>query len=78
MPRSLVFCAQMIHTTLDSLAMMYGKRIDCHDAVAEMCHMLETTTMDDIFARGLHEFLSEFIARNNDVTDCLSDSYNFY
>jgi len=78
MPRSLLFCTAMIHSTLDSLSELYGKRITCHDSVAQMCDMLETTTMDDIFARGLHEFLSEFIVRNNDVTDCLSDSYNFY
>ena len=34
--------------------------------------MLEGTSMDRIFAYGLHEFLTEFIARNNRVSETLS------
>jgi uncharacterized alpha-E superfamily protein len=34
--------------------------------------------MDAIFQSGLHEFLTEFIARNNRLTEALSESYSFY
>ncbi|GHA26376.1 hypothetical protein GCM10007989_22700 [Devosia pacifica] len=78
MPRSLAHCSRMLGQTLDSLAELYGRRVDCHDAVAELCAMVEGTNMEKIFRRGLHEFLTEFIARNNRVTECLSESYNFY
>ena len=40
--------------------------------------MLEGNTMDRIFPHGLHEFLTEFIARNNRISEALSESYNFY
>jgi len=78
MPRSLVFCASAVEQTLETLADIYGQRLACHDAVAGLCGMMRDTSMDEIFTRGLHEFLDEFIARNNNVTECLSESYNFY
>jgi uncharacterized alpha-E superfamily protein len=44
----------------------------------DMLKLVEGTNMDQIFAHGLHEFLNDFIDRNNRVTDTLSASYNFY
>ncbi len=78
MPRSLVFCAKMIEETLESLTGIYGKKLQCHDAASELSTMVSGTTMDKVFADGLHGFLTEFIARNNRVTETLSESYNFY
>ncbi|KKB06713.1 A alpha-helical domain with a conserved ER moti [Devosia geojensis] len=78
MPRSLIFCAGMIRDTLGTLADLYGQRLVCHDVVDDLCAMIENTSMEEIFAHGLHEFLTEFIERNNRVTECLSESYNFY
>ena len=34
--------------------------------------------MDQIFQHGLHEFLTEFMSRNDRITLALSESYNFY
>jgi uncharacterized alpha-E superfamily protein len=39
--------------------------------------MLRTITMETIFGQGLHEFLTGFIARNNQITNALSTDYNF-
>jgi uncharacterized alpha-E superfamily protein len=78
MPRSLIFCARYIEDTLDSLATIYGKREGCHEAATQLRAMVEGTNMETIFAHGLHEFLTEFIARNNAVSESLSASYNFY
>jgi hypothetical protein len=33
--------------------------------------------MKKIFQGGLHEFLLDFRARNNALTDAISDDYNF-
>jgi hypothetical protein len=33
--------------------------------------------MDTIFQQGLHEFLTGFIRRNNQLTDTLSVDYHF-
>jgi len=78
MPRSLSFCFSHITRTLEMLAVAYDKRLPCHDAVAEVNAMLDGNNMDAIFQSGLHEFLTEFIARNNRLTEALSESYNFY
>jgi uncharacterized alpha-E superfamily protein len=78
MPRSLVFSMSWINRTLDMLEEIYGGRGKGHDAAAEVTAMLEGTSMDRIFAYGLHEFLTEFIARNNKITEAVAESYNFY
>ena len=78
MPRSLSFCARFVQQNLDMLRDFYGGQGDGHQAAAELRAMVENTNMETIFAHGLHEFLTEFIARNNRVTDALSASYNFY
>ena len=57
---------------------IYGTRTAGHDAAAEVTALLDGTTVDHIFEYGLHEFLTEFIARNNRMTEALSESYNFY
>jgi len=78
MPRSLVYCARFVQQNVDNLATLYGRKESCHEAADNLLAMVETTNMDAIFASGLHEFLTEFVARNNRVTDALSESYNFY
>lgn len=78
MPRSLIFCARFLDQTLASLDAIYGKTGESRAAAAALLAMLESNDMDRIFAYGLHEFLTEFIARNNRVTETLSETYNFY
>ena len=78
MPRSLSFCIGWINRTLDMLEGAYGKRLSCHEAAAEVTARLAGNDMDRMFQHGLHEFLTEFMARNNRITETLSDSYNFY
>jgi uncharacterized alpha-E superfamily protein len=78
MPRSLIFCARFIEQNIETLGAFYGREPVCNAAAAQLCAMVEGTTMDTIFTHGLHEFVTEFIARNNAVSNSLSESYNFY
>ncbi len=78
MPRSLIFCVSWINRTIDMLEEIYGARTAGHDAADAVTALLEGTTVDRIFEYGLHEFLTEFINRNNRMTDALAESYNFY
>jgi uncharacterized alpha-E superfamily protein len=78
MPRSLVYCASFVQQNLDNLGKLYGRKEKCQEAADSLLAMVEGTSMEAIFTDGLHEFLNEFIARNNRVTDALSESYNFY
>ncbi|HZY68833.1 MAG TPA: alpha-E domain-containing protein [Devosia sp.] len=78
MPRSLIFSVGWINRTLDMLEEVYGGKSAGHDAAAVVTGMLEGNSMDRIFAYGLHEFLTEFISRNNKITEAIAESYNFY
>ena len=78
MPRSLVFCMDWINRTVHMLEEIYGKRTKAHDAVDAVAELLEGSSVDRIFEYGLHEFLTDFINRNNQITDALAESYNFY
>ena len=57
---------------------MYGTKLACHEACADVGAMLDGNDMEKIFAHGLHENLTEFISRNNRVSEALGESYNFY
>jgi uncharacterized alpha-E superfamily protein len=78
MPRSLAYCASNLDQTVSMLDGLYGETRSCHETVRELCAMVENTDMEVIFRNGLHEFITEFIARNNTVAERLSDCYNFY
>ena len=78
MPRSLIFCVGWINRTLEMLEEMYGGKTAGHAAAADVTEMLEDNSMDRIFSYGLHEYLTEFIARNNKITEAIAESYNFY
>lgn len=78
MPRSLIFCAAAVCDTLEMLSTHYGERSQALEAAQDLLAMLEGNDMEHIFQHGLHEFLTEFIARNNGLTEALSTCYNFY
>jgi uncharacterized alpha-E superfamily protein len=78
MPRSLFFCVGWINRTLAMLEEIYDGQTEGHKAAESVRELFEGTSVDRIFEYGLHEFLTEFIARNNRMTDALAESYNFY
>jgi uncharacterized alpha-E superfamily protein len=78
LPRSLIFSVGWINRSLDMLEDIYGGRANGHAAAANVTAMLEGNSMDRIFAYGLHEFLTEFISKNNKITEAMAESYNFY
>jgi uncharacterized alpha-E superfamily protein len=63
MPRSLHHCFENVTPTLDELAR--GKRLECLRVAGAIHADLRFGNIRDIFGRGLHEFLLDFIARNN-------------
>lgn len=77
MPRSLAHCYQWITGTLSDLERLYGKRYECHDIAESIYSGLSEGDMESVFAQGLHEFLAEFIARNNALGQSVAQTYNF-
>ncbi|TKT79311.1 alpha-E domain-containing protein [Aquamicrobium sp. LC103] len=78
MPRSLAYCYRMILESLNFLGDDYDARHDCHDTAVQTMRMLQRGTIADIFDRGLHEFLGDFIRLNNKLGNEVAQAYRFY
>lgn len=77
MPRSLRTCYAEIDDALDGLSALYGEQKPCLETAKSTLALLEKGDIDTIFQSGLHEFLLEFIARNNRVGHEISEAYHF-
>jgi uncharacterized alpha-E superfamily protein len=76
-PRSLASCYDEIRRHLDLLASQSGKRGPAHRMAAAGHARLSNTSIDQIFASGLHEFLTGFISDNNRLGEAIADQYLF-
>jgi len=77
MPRSLHSCYEEIELALDQLGGFYGNSNGCQSLARETRRLLIDGDMSAIFQSGLHEFLAEFIARNNRLGSQISTTYHF-
>jgi uncharacterized alpha-E superfamily protein len=77
MPRSLRSCYDEIVPALDQLGGYYGNANGCQSLAQETRQLLAEGDMSAIFQSGLHEFLAEFIARNNRLASVISSTYHF-
>ena len=77
MPRSLRSCYDEIAQALVQLARFYDASNGCQSVAQETLRLLAEGDMNAIFQSGLHEFLAEFIARNNRLGSEISATYHF-
>jgi len=77
MPRSLRSCYDEIVSVADELGGYYANRNGCQSLALETRKLLADGDMNAIFQSGLHEFLVEFIARNNRLGCEISATYHF-
>jgi uncharacterized alpha-E superfamily protein len=77
MPRSLAFCYAKIGSNLHYLHRDYGVRMPSQDLARDICHDLDTLTIEDIFENGLHEFLQGFLRRNSALAGQVETDYRF-
>lgn len=77
MPRSLRACYDEMATVLADLGSYYGQRHGAHATVAATRDRLIESDIEDIFKTGLHEFVQDFIARNNTLGSEISSAYHF-
>ncbi|MGE3693418.1 MAG: alpha-E domain-containing protein [Novosphingobium sp.] len=76
-PRSLEYCHNKLESNLASLARAYGSGGSAHDALREARGRIHAATIDEIVERGLHEFISDFIAENTEIADAIATDYRF-
>ena len=77
-PRSLSFCYQKLHGNLAYLEKDYGFRVPAHDLADEMHGSICKQGIETIFESGLHEFLTDFMARNARLAAEIERNYRFY
>jgi uncharacterized alpha-E superfamily protein len=77
MPRSLAYCYEKIVSNLSYLAKTGDERLAAHDTSDSIRSMLQTLAVKDIMNSGLHEFLEDFVWRNNQLGQEISDGYRF-
>jgi uncharacterized alpha-E superfamily protein len=77
MPRSLAFAYEEIGDTVAELASYYDHVPNCLAQAQLTRDQLRTANMNDIFQRGLHEFLQDFTRANSALSDIIATDYHF-
>jgi uncharacterized alpha-E superfamily protein len=77
MPRSLAFCYRNIVDNLNRLSDDYGARAEPHDMADATLGTLQNRSVKEIINSGLHEFLQDFINKNNRIGNSIAETYNF-
>ena len=75
MPRSLASCYQNLVQNLDYIARAYGRQGPAQRHARQIRTRLENSRMDELFQRGLHEVIGEFVADNNRLGATISQQY---
>ncbi len=76
-PRSLVFCYEKIRSNMAGLAKQYGAETQAHQILRDAGTRLHDTTIEQIFERGLHEYLQDFIGRTYRIDEAIAADYRF-
>ena len=77
-PRSIIFCARQLATNLRLLTIEYNRKSKSAKLARAISKKLDTSTIDDIFDHGLHEFLRDWIANLNRLSIQIENDFRFY
>ncbi len=77
-PRSIIFCARQLATNLRLLTIEYNRKSKSAKLARAISKNLDTSTIDDIFDQGLHEFLRDWIANLNRLSIQIENDFRFY
>ncbi len=75
MPRSLVSCYENIARYLDLIGQHYGQQGPSQRLARSVHATLVNSSREEIFQRGLHEFVTDFISSNNRLGGMLAEQY---
>jgi uncharacterized alpha-E superfamily protein len=75
MPRSLASCYENLVRYLDHISHSYGRQGQAQRHARTVQTRLENSRMEEIFQHGLHEFIGEFIADNNQLGAEITQQY---
>ncbi|MGH6778960.1 MAG: alpha-E domain-containing protein [Bradyrhizobium sp.] len=75
LPRSLASCYGNLVRNLDRIGVAYGRQGPAQRHARGIRNRLEHSSMDEIFQRGVHEFIQEFIADNAQLGEIIARQY---
>jgi uncharacterized alpha-E superfamily protein len=75
LPRSLASCYGNLVRNLDQIGVAYGRQGPSQRHARGIRNRLEHSKMDDIFQRGLHEFIQEFLGDNARLGEIIGLQY---
>ncbi|MEA2992541.1 MAG: hypothetical protein QOD40_1461 [Alphaproteobacteria bacterium] len=75
MPRSLASCYENLVRNLDQIAQAYGKQGPAQRQARSLRTRLQNSRIEEVFQRGLHEFISDFIDANNRLGAAIAEQY---
>lgn len=78
MPRSLVYALSQVTKALDLITSGHRRGYNCTRLAGKLHAQLGYSKIDDIMQTGLHEYLSDFLARNNALGTEIADNFHFY
>lgn len=78
MPRSLLFCFSKIAGNLAFLEQSHPTKLESLQTAQTIRAQMQSTTIDQIFEIGLHEFLSEFLRDNARLGQQIQNEFRFY
>jgi uncharacterized alpha-E superfamily protein len=76
-PRSLAFCYTSLRENLSALALLHGHEGQAHELMRSADQQLTGMSIEEIFDLGLHQFLGQFIVRNQAVATAIAEQYRF-
>ena len=74
-PRSLASCYHEIDDVFSSLREFYRQDFECFRRAGEIYSRLRFNRIEEIFANGLHEFLEDFVIRNDSLGRQISTDF---
>jgi len=77
-PRSLAFCRNALRECLGALVRNHGVEGSAVALMREADTKISHLTVDQIFEQGLHDFLVDFLARNNAIARAIAEDYRFH
>ena len=77
MPRSLISCYESLVRNLDHLGRSHGRQGAAQRQALGVYGKLQNMNIENVFQDGLHEFVSTFLADNNQVGVLISEQYLF-
>ena len=77
LPRSLSFCASQVNDNLNLLAKSYNQTLRSNDLSDALHEQMKKPDINEIFEIGLHEFIGDYIRKNNELGMQIEQDYRF-